>query len=118
MINETHMMTNDILDFNVSTDNVIYIKNKDIFTNGSVELYKSLNVDDVNVVGEIKNKNNQIISNINPLIMVLNQHSPDCQTKIDVLIAAGANPDYKIMYYNKQLSCRDLAKKYFSNINI
>ena len=95
--------------------NQIYIENADIFTNGAPEKYKSV---DVNVVGEIRNENNEIISYINPLIMILNQHSCQCQEKIDALISAGADPDSKIEYYSKQLSCRDIAEKYFNDIKI
>tara|TARA_Y100000991_G_scaffold197167_1_gene167463 strand:+ start:2433 stop:2759 length:327 start_codon:yes stop_codon:yes gene_type:complete len=95
--------------------NKIYIENADIFTNGTPEKYKSV---DVNVVGEIRNGKNEIISYINPLIMVLNQHSRQCQEKIDALISAGADPDSKLEYYGKQLSFRDIAEKYFNDIKI
>lgn len=100
---------------NMSDKNKIYIKNVDIFTNGAPDKYKSV---DVNVVGEIRNENNEIISYINPLIMVLNQHSRQCQEKIDALISAGADPYSKLEYYGKQLSFRDIAEKYFNDIKI
>ena len=99
----------------MSDKNKIYIDNVDIFTNGDPEKYKSV---DVNVVGEIRNEKNEIISYINPLIMVLNQHSFKCQEKVDTLISTGADPDIKIKYYGRNLSCRDIARNYFDDIKI
>lgn len=100
-------------------ENIICIDNNDLFTNGDPKEFKSV---DVNVIGDIKNKNGKVISKINPLIMILNQnannHKVNCQSKIDCLIAAGANPDQEIDYYGTLTTARQIAEKHRKHIKI
>ena len=101
---------------NHDSKNKIIIKDNEIITNGTIKQLSAIN--DPNVIGIIQNNLNNKISEINALIMVLNQSDKLCQEKIDALIKSGANPDKKINYYGNILSARDIAKKYRKNIII
>ena len=100
---------------NKEDKNKIYIENADIFTNGDPQQFSSV---DVNVIGEIKNEKGEVISQINPFIMILNQGAKNCQEKVNQLMKAGANPDMKIKYYGKLQSARDIAENYRNHIQI
>ena len=60
-----------------------------------------------NGIGKIIDENNNFISQITPLIMVINQNSKNCQDKIDTLLNIGADPNLKINYYGKDISASE-----------
>ena len=102
--------------FNNNNDNKnkIIIEGSEIITNGTSD---QLNINH-NVVGNVVSEDGSHISEIIALIMVLNQNAKTCQNKVNALIEAGANPDQKVSYYGKELSARDIASKYRTNIVI
>ena len=94
---------------------IIGINNIDIITNGKPCYYS--NIEDVNKVGKVINKDTQEeLSEITPLIMVINQSAINCNDKVNALIRLGADPDMKINFYGKVMSARDCANSYRPNI--
>ena len=94
---------------------IIGINNIDIITNGKPCDYS--NIEDVNKVGKVIIKDTQEeLSEITPLIMVINQSAINCNDKVNALIRLGADPDMKINFYGKVMSARDCANSYRPNI--
>ena len=71
-----------------------------------------------NAIGKVVDKDTyEELSEITPLIMILNANSKNVQQEIDDLLRAGADPDLEITYYNKKTTARNLALLYRKNIN-
>ena len=70
-----------------------------------------------NAIGKVVDKDtNEELSEITPLIMILNASSKNVQQEIEDLLRAGADPDLEINYYNEQTTARKLALLYRKNI--
>lgn len=71
----------------------------------------------INAIGKVVDKDtNKELSEITPLIMIVNASSKNVQKEIDDLLIAGADPDLEINYYNQQTTARKLALLYRKNI--
>ena len=71
----------------------------------------------INAIGKVVDKDtNEELSEITPLIMILNASSKNVQQEIEDLLRAGADPDLEINYYNEQTTARKLALLYRKNI--
>lgn len=82
-----------------------------IITNGEICQYN--NIQNVNKIGKVVNKDtNMELSQITPLIMLINQNSNNCIDKINKLLELGADPDMIINYYGSKLNAFDIIKKY------
>ena len=66
---------------------------------------------DPNQIGEVYEKDtNKKLSEITPLIMVINQSANNCDEKVKKLIELGGDIYMKINYYGKQTSASDIIK--------
>ena len=83
-----------------------------LITNGDSETIK--NVSNPNKVGHVKDSSGKCISNITPLIMVINAggSGDKWKEKVNALISVGADPNMKVNYYNRNISAKELALKY------
>ena len=88
-----------------SKNKIIDINDLDIITNGTLAELKNI---DPNQIGHVVNSDSEIISEITPLIMIINQNSRDMEERIAVLTNNGADMDLKIKYYNQEKSARDI----------
>lgn len=71
----------------------------------------------INAIGKVVDKDtNEELSEITPLIMIVNASSKNVQKEIDDLLRAGADPDLEINYYNQQTTARKLALLHRKNI--
>ena len=95
---------------NTSDKKFIIISQNDIITNGSVE--KLSTIKNPNEIGSVIDKDNNVISQITALFMIINQNSKYCQEKINSLLKIGADPHLKINYYGKEISAYELASDY------
>jgi len=95
--------------FSLSNNNeknkIIDINDIDTITNGTLDELKNI---DTNQIGHVVNSSNEIISEITPLIMIINQNSKDLEERIHILIEKGAEMDLKIKYYNHERSARNV----------
>ncbi len=71
-----------------------------------------VNFTDPNKVGRVKDKNDTTISDITPLIMLINASGEGWRAVAQALIAHGADPDMQVNYYNKTTTARAIADKY------
>ena len=70
-----------------------------------------------NAIGKVVDKDtNEELSEITPLIMILNASSKNVQQEINDLLDAGADPDLEITYYNENTTARKLALLYRKHI--
>mgnify|MGYP001467391332 CR=1 FL=1 len=106
------MSMNSNSNINKEKNKIINIPNIDIFTNGNIEEFKNLKKEDINIIGNVVDENNNIISEINPMIMVINQYSSNYKEKINILINNGGDFNKKINYYGKEMSAHDIDTKY------
>ena len=68
---------------------------------------------DINKIGYVKDPSGKIISEITPLIMVINSAGQDWRRKVQAMVAAGANLDMPIdNYYGRNTTAREIANKY------
>ena len=89
----------------------IYPYDLQIITNGEIDQYD--NIQNINKIGKIINKDSNIeISEITPLIILINQNSSKCNEKINKLIKLGADPNMIINYYGNKFNAFDIIKKY------
>lgn len=97
----------------MKNDNIIEIVDAQCITNGTLEQLE--NIQHPNEIGKIINKNTkEKVSEITPLIMIINQNAFNVQEKINALLNAGANPDLEISYYNHtKCTARKLCADYF-----
>ena len=89
-----------------------------LITNGNSETIK--NVSNPNQVGHIEDQSGKCISDITPLIMLINSggSGDKWKEKVNSLISIGADPNMKVNYYNRNTTAKELAQKYRSfNIN-
>ena len=71
-----------------------------------------VNFTNPNKVGHVIDNSNKIISDITPLIMLINASGEGWRDVVKALIAQGADPDMEVNYYNKTTTARDIANKY------
>lgn len=90
------------------------IDNIDIITNGTPRQLKS--IINPNQIGSVIEPNGNVISEITPLIMIVNKYGKNAKDNYNALIEAGADPNKKINYYNNDRSAYDLAMLYRSEI--
>ena len=70
-----------------------------------------------NAIGKVVDKDtNEELSEITPLIMIINASSKNVQQEIDDLLRDGADPDLEITYYNEKTTARKLALLYRKHI--
>tara|TARA_B100000524_G_scaffold340510_1_gene233728 strand:+ start:2254 stop:2547 length:294 start_codon:yes stop_codon:yes gene_type:complete len=90
---------------NNNNKNKIIIDQSDIITNGTIEQLKTIK--NPNGIGTIVDEDNNFVSQITPLMMIINQSAKNCQDKIDALLNIGADPNLKINYYGKNISASE-----------
>ena len=96
---------------------IVDIDNIQIITNGSISELST--IDNPNQVGSIfDNDNQKTVSQITPLIMLVNQNANNGQEKINALLKIGADPHLKVNYYGKETSAFEIATKYRTNFNL
>ena len=71
-----------------------------------------VNFTNPNKVGHVIDQHNKIISDITPLIMLINASGEGWRDVVKALIAQGADPDMEVNYYNKTTTAREIANKY------
>ena len=103
-------------DNNKHDNNKIIISNADIITNGSTSQYHL--IQNPNEIGIIMDKNNTKVSEITPLIMILNQNSKNCQDKVNEMIIQGADPNMQVQYWGESKSAMDIINTYRKTIKI
>lgn len=83
----------------------------DHITNGSIDQLRNLK--NPNQVGQVINKEtNEVLSNITPLIMIINQNASDYRERVAALQAAGADTDMRVSYYGRDTTALEIATKY------
>ena len=72
------------------------------------------NISNPNHIGQVMDKNNKHISDITPLIMVINANGSGeiLEKKVYALIHAGADPNMEVNYYNRTTTAKELALNY------
>ena len=98
--------TNKNMNTNEDEKNKIIISDANIITNGSTSQYHL--IENINEIGTIMDKNNTKVSEITPLIMVLNQNSRNWKDKAKKLIEKGADPNMKINFWGQYKSANDI----------
>ncbi len=114
--NDKNSYNNDKNSSNNDNKNKIIISNSNIITNGSIDQYSLIK--NINEIGSIVDINNTIISEITPLIMILNQNSKECQNKLNAMIDIGADLNMKVNYFGKNTSAMDIINNYRKNLII
>ena len=71
-----------------------------------------VNFTNPNKVGHVIDKTNKTISDITPLIMLINASGEGWRDVAQALIAQGADPDMQVNYYNGTTTARAIADKY------
>ena len=71
-----------------------------------------VNFTNPNKVGHVVGEHNKIISDITPLIMLINASGEGWRDVVKALIAQGADPDMEVNYYDKTTTAREIANKY------
>ena len=67
----------------------------------------------INKIGYVKNPSGEVVSEITPLIMVINSAGQDWRKIVQAMVAAGANLDMPIEnYYGRKTTAREIANKY------
>ena len=83
----------------------------DTITNGSIDQLRNLK--NPNQVGRVKKSGtNEVLSNITPIIMIINQSAKDCRERVTALQAAGADMDMRVSYYGRDTTALEIATKY------
>lgn len=84
------------------------IDHLDILTNGTVDEIRN-SVTNPNQIGSVINtKTNEQISQISPVIMIINQGLSDLENRINALSENGADLNMKIDYYGRQKSAHEI----------
>ena len=83
-----------------------------LITNGNSDNIK--NISNPNNVGHVEDSEGNSISDITPLIMVINAGGSGNEwiEKVNALISVGADPNMEINYYNQNTTAKKLAHKY------
>ena len=71
-----------------------------------------VNFTNPNKVGHVRDTSNKIISDITPLIMLINASGEGWRDVVMALIAQGVDPDMEVNYYDKTTTAREIANKY------
>ena len=100
---------------NNEKNQIVGIDNIDVITNGNLE--ELGNISDPNQIGQVVSSDGTIISNITPLIMIINQGARDYKSRVDKLVEIGGNLDMVVDYYNTNTTARDLSNKYRNGVN-
>ena len=108
--------TNKNMNTNEDEKNTIIISDANIITNGNISQYYLIK--NINEIGTIMDKNNTKVSEITPLIMVLNQNKINCQDKVKEMINQGADPNMKIQYWGQMKSAMDIMNEKHKNIKL
>lgn len=101
-----------VVNVDMNRDTIILdIDNIDTITNGSLNDMRT--IDSPNQVGRVVYKDTgEFISNINPMIMIINQGLSDYKERIAHMIANGGNIDANINYYGRITTPREIAISY------
>ena len=90
---------------------IVNIDNLDIINNGTLEDMRKIN--NPNQLGQvIYEDNEEIKSNITPMIMIINQGLNDYRQRIDILVENGGDLDMEINYYGRTTTARQIMNKY------
>lgn len=91
---------------------IIGIDDIDTIINGTLQELASIK--NPNQIGKVINldDNNSVLSEITPLIMIVNQGCKDYKSRLEILEKNGGDLDMEVNYYNKNISARALAIKY------
>ena len=108
--------TNKNMSTNEDDKNKIIISDANIITNGNISQYHLIK--NINEIGTIMDKNNTKVSEITPLIMVLNQNKINCQDKVNEMINQGADPNMKIQYWGQSKTAIDIMNETRKNIKL
>ena len=83
-----------------------------LITNGNADSIK--NISNPNQIGQVKNANDEIISDITPLIMVINAAGTGdiWKQKVYSLISVGADPNMTVNYYNRNTTAKEIGFNY------
>lgn len=82
---------------------IVNISHIDIITNGSLE--ELATVSDPNQVGNVVNDAGEVISEITPLFMIINQNH-NLKAKLEILVKNGGDLNKQIDYYGKKRTAR------------
>ena len=96
---------------NDRNNEIVNIDNLDTISNGTLEdMSKIINP---NQVGQVINKNNgEVKTDINPMIMIINQGLNDYRERLDILVQNGGDLDMNINYYGRETTPRQIAMEY------
>lgn len=94
---------------------IVGIDNIDIITNGSIE--ELGRISNPNQIGKVVSTDGSAISDITPLIMIINQGANDYKIRVDKLVEIGGNLDMNVNYYNTNTTARDIANNYRDGVN-
>ena len=91
--------------------NIINIDNLGTIINGTLEdMSKIINP---NQVGQVIYKDtNDVKTNINPMIMIINQGPNDYRERLDILVKNGGDLDMSINYFGRETTPRQIAMEY------
>lgn len=90
---------------------IVNIDNLDTIINGTLEdMSKIINPNQVGQV--IYEDNEEIKSNITPMIMIINEGLKDYRQRIDILVENGGDLDMEINYYGRTTTARQIMNKY------
>lgn len=98
-----------------SENKIFGINDIAIIINGTIEELGTIS--NPNQLGTVVSKDGTILSNITPLIMIINQNAKDYKARVDKLVEIGGNLDMDVDYYNTNTTPRDLANKYRNGVN-
>lgn len=89
---------------------IIGIDNINIITNGTLDEFK--NITNPNQVGKVINTdNNEVVNEITPMIMIINQGNTDYKERLNIMMQNGGNMD-QVINYNGGMSPREIAVQY------
>jgi hypothetical protein len=96
---------------NDRNNEIVNIDNLDTITNGTLEdMSKIINP---NQVGQVIYKDNgEVKTDINPMIMIINQGLNDYRERLEILVKNGGDLDMNINYCNRETTPRELAIEY------
>jgi len=92
---------------------IVNINHIDIIINGSLE--ELATVSDPNQVGNVVNDVGEVISEITPLFMVINQND-NLKEKLEILVKNGGDLDKEINYYGNKRTARYILDTFRSDV--
>ena len=83
-----------------------------LINNGNKDTIK--NISNPNRVGHVEDPQGNVISDITPLIMVINAGGTGnyWKEKVYSLISVGADPNLEVSYYNRTTTAKEIAYQY------